>query len=185
MSEEAARDYVDSVLDIPATVSTAVVIDATSAQMGLDSFIHQNDGRSITVHVDAVGRKTYSIDGTGLKYNATGGIVEFMAAGGIRPLSGASVVPPNTLRVVGDRGDVPESYIPWDGSASSRETLARTMAAFGVNQPAIQPSMVGIEIRGTLDTPWGPSEIRGVVKSELSAAERSAAAMPHTRGRLQ
>ncbi|OYC97206.1 phage tail tape measure protein [Microbacterium sp. Yaish 1] len=56
---------------------------------------------------------------------ARGGVLEFMAQGGVRggglkpmePL--AQMVPPSTWRVVGDRSDVPELFAPLDGSARS------------------------------------------------------------------
>jgi hypothetical protein len=59
------------------------------------------------------------------------------AGGGLAALnpmaSRASVVPANTWRVVGDNMRHPESYIPWDGSAKSKATLAETNRAFGVD----------------------------------------------------
>src|SRR5690606_8147017 len=39
----------------------------------------------------------------------------------------ATMVPANTFRVVGDRGDVPEAYIPMDGSPRSLALLAETV----------------------------------------------------------
>ncbi|WP_104084250.1 phage tail tape measure protein [Cryobacterium sp. Y11] len=69
-------------------------------------------------------------------YQAQGNIVEFMAQGGMRGLTPmshtAQVVPPSTWRVVGDRGDVPESFIPIDGSARSMSILLETMRRMGV-----------------------------------------------------
>ncbi len=65
-----------------------------------------------------------------------GGLVEFMAGGGLRgsglnPMQPiAQMVPPNTWRVVGDRGDVPEAYIPLDGSARSLAILMETIRRF-------------------------------------------------------
>lgn len=60
-----------------------------------------------------------------------GGVVEFMARGGIPDLTPmdriASMVNPNTWRVVGDRGDVPEAFIPLDGSARSWSILMEAM----------------------------------------------------------
>lgn len=60
-----------------------------------------------------------------LRENAQGGLLEFMASGGLRgrgltPMQPvAQMVPPGTWRVVGDRGDVTELYTPLDGSARS------------------------------------------------------------------
>lgn len=60
-----------------------------------------------------------------------GGIVEFMRDGGIRgttPMQPiAQMVSPNTWRIVGDRGDVDEAYIPMDGSARSLAILAEVI----------------------------------------------------------
>ncbi|MFP7833137.1 phage tail tape measure protein [Marisediminicola sp. LYQ134] len=69
-------------------------------------------------------------------YQALGGVMEFYANGGMRGLTPmapvAQVVPASTWRVVGDRGDVPESYIPLDGSARSMAILLETMRRMGV-----------------------------------------------------
>ena len=66
---------------------------------------------------------------------ATGGVVDFMAAGGIRGLNPmqpiAQMVPPNTWRVVGDRGDVPEAYVPLDGSPRSWAILMEALRRMG------------------------------------------------------
>jgi phage-related minor tail protein len=68
-----------------------------------------------------VGPATQVGQGTVLKGN--GGVVEFMAKGGIpdlTPMSSiAQMVPANTWRVVGDRSDVPELFAPLDGSPRS------------------------------------------------------------------
>lgn len=69
-----------------------------------------------------------------------GGVVEFMARGGFPDLVPmgriASMVSPNTWRVVGDRGDVPEAFIPMDGSPRSHAILAaanRMMPGWGAS----------------------------------------------------
>src|SRR5690606_28071132 len=71
-----------------------------------------------------------------------GSVLEFMAAGGLRGLSPmspvAQMVPPNTWRVVGDRGDVPEAYIPLDGSRRSLALLDEAAARLGrIAVPAV------------------------------------------------
>jgi len=82
-----------------------------------------------------------AVSGSGYSvYNAAGGVLDFMAAGGLRGLNPmqpiAQMVPPNSWRVVGDRGDVPEAYIPLDGSARSLAILLETMRRFGVSAMA-------------------------------------------------
>lgn len=81
-----------------------------------------------------------------------GGLVEFYANGGLRGLTPmapvAQKVPANTWRVVGDRGDVPEAYIPLDGSARSLAILAETMAHMGVGVPTVgTPAVTGAPSR--------------------------------------
>lgn len=107
--------------------SIAIQTNTSSAQQKVDSFILRNNNREIRVKVIA--------NGAGIKmgsYTVTpgmhdGGIVEMMAAGGIpgaRPMPNiAQMVSPNTFRVVGDRSDVDEAYIPLDGSARSMAIL--------------------------------------------------------------
>ena len=57
-----------------------------------------------------------------------GGVLEMMADGGLRSMKPiAQMVQPNTWRVVGDRMDVDEAYIPLDGSARSKSILLETM----------------------------------------------------------
>ena len=89
------------------------------------------------VVINQVVKQTGAAPGAvGAAYNATGNILEFMAQGGLRGLTpmshAAQVVPPSTWRVVGDRGDVPESFIPIDGSARSMSILLETMRRMGV-----------------------------------------------------
>jgi len=47
------------------------------------------------------------------------------------------------------------------------------------------PSLAGLELTGTLDTPWGPASVRGIVREELATVARSSSGMPTTRGRSQ
>ncbi|WP_233197835.1 phage tail tape measure protein [Cryobacterium sp. Y57] len=112
-----------------------VVIDANTAtaEAKVNRWIEGVNGRRVRATVDSVGGETYRIDGTNIRFspNAQGSVTEFMAAGGVRGLTPmqpiAQVVPANTWRVVGDRGDVPESFIPIDGSARSMSILLETM----------------------------------------------------------
>jgi len=60
--------------------------------------------------------------------NATGNLLEYYAAGGLRPMSAsvAAMVPANTWRVIGDRAKGDEAFIPIDGSARSWQILQET-----------------------------------------------------------
>lgn len=151
MTEEAARALIDTVLQTPASATTAfssnapeeqgkvqsladrivtlpdgtvvITADTTPARNGFEGFIQSSNGRRIAVYVDAYGGRSYQNAGSNIRYEARGDILEFMASGGLPGLSPmpslAAMVPPNTFRVVGDRGDVPELYAPLDGSARS------------------------------------------------------------------
>lgn len=148
--------------------SVTVAADTSPAQGALDSFIAQATGRTVTLYYQmeqSGGGPSYWGGGQHL---ADGGIMEYMAAGGVRgrsltpmqPL--AQMVPANTWRVVGDRGDVPEAYIPLDGSPRSHALLAEAIARMpgfqamaaggfagsGVAAPVL--SLEGMSITGTL-----------------------------------
>lgn len=56
--------------------------------------------------------------------NYYGNILTPMAAGGF---TGAEMVPPNTWRIVGDRMDVDEAYVPLDGSRRSWKILIEAL----------------------------------------------------------
>lgn len=55
-----------------------------------------------------------------------------------------------------------------------RSYASASPAPVMVQQPQAQPSMSGMEITGTLDTPWGPAQVRGIVKDELTSQARQA-----------
>jgi len=159
LTEEQARALIDTVLETPTSATTAFSSNAPGEQGKVQSLADRittlPDG---TVVIDAntdpadskmqqlINRWSgFQISGTasaasGVLKNATGGVVEYMASGGLRGFSPmqpiAQVVPANTWRVVGDRGDVPESYIPLDGSPRSMAILMETMRRMGVTPMA-------------------------------------------------
>ena len=62
-------------------------------------------------------------------HNYHGGILEYYAQGGFKPMDPvAQMVSPNSWRVVGDRADVDEAYVPLDGSARSVKILEEAIA---------------------------------------------------------
>jgi hypothetical protein len=65
--------------------------------------------------------------------NAKGNIVEAYAAGGIKPMRAgvAQIVPPRTLRVIGDRMIDDEAYIPINRQRRSVDLLAETARRMG------------------------------------------------------
>lgn len=131
-----------------------IVADDSPAQRAVDDFLARNATKRVNI---AIGP-----GGTGGLVQGQGGIVEFMAMGGLTPMAPvAQTVPANTWRIVGDRGDVSEAYIPLDGSARSIGILLdaidrmpnfKGMAGGGVTGRSVQPSLSleGMRIEGRL-----------------------------------
>jgi len=175
--------------------SVVIRSNATSEQAKVQSF--RNRMVSLpdkTVFINQVWRQTGArLAEVRAAYNAQGNILEFMAQGGMHGLTPmshtAQVVPPSTWRVVGDRGDVPESFIPIDGSARSMSILLETMRRMGVmpmatggitvSNPGIAPrpaSGITVEFNGPIG-----ANADDVIR-KLQIAQRRAQMMFSTRG---
>jgi len=144
---------------------TTITADTRPATTMIDSLITTTSGKQIKIKVFADGSGFRLPGGQVVTPQASGHIVEFMAAGGLRgatpmePL--AQMVPPSTWRIVGDRSDVPEAYIPLDGSPRSIALLMEAfnrmpgmspMAAGGVSGPAVvQQNIEGLSISGVFE----------------------------------
>ena len=128
--------------------NSVIYANTKPAYDALNYFIRDASNRVIRVKIAA--------DGTSIRMGSItasaqhdGAIVEMMAAGGLRgtgltpmqPL--AQMVPANTWRVVGDRADVPEAYIPLDGSPRSvallLETIRRMPNFYGMAAGDVSP----------------------------------------------
>lgn len=137
--------------------SSVIYANTKPAYDSLNYFIRDASNRVIRVKIAA--------DGTSIRMGSItaspqhdGAIVEMMAAGGLRgtgltpmqPL--AQMVPANTWRVVGDRADVPEAYIPLDGSPRSiallMETIRRMPNFSAMAAGAVEGSPVGQALAG-------------------------------------
>ncbi len=167
LTEQQARDLIDTYAEVPASKATAVsapgAVDAkgyidnmkaaidklpAEKQSKIRALLDSGDvagaeralnylarDRDVTVRVTTKSRNA-PVMGAVLG-QAQGGIVEFMAAGGIRggglsPMQPiAQMVPPNSWRVVGDRGDVDEAYVPLDGSPRSWAILMEALRRMG------------------------------------------------------
>lgn len=106
----------------------SVVVSARDlVTSAVNQIIRTNSGRTIHVNV-----ATGQISAQGLA-KAQGGIVEHFAQGGLKPMRGgvATVVSPNTWRVIGDRMRDDESYIPINRSQRSTQILAETATRMG------------------------------------------------------
>ncbi|WP_144061090.1 phage tail tape measure protein [Agrococcus pavilionensis] len=116
--------------------SVVITANTSPAQVEIDELWRRNNGRVIRMNVLAGQAGVGAGAGPIAIRQELGGLVEFMASGGLRGLSPmapiAQVVPANTWRVVGDRSDVAESYIPLDGSARSMAIFLETARRMGV-----------------------------------------------------
>lgn len=163
-------------------ISPAIKMDTTMAYTEMRNFVAAYSNRTIYVNIRAntgaltpQQRTAYSAART--RYGATGGPVfgpgtetsdsipyllsfnehvwsaaEVRGAGGhanVAALRAAALHPTQTMRFA-DGGSP-----AWSG---------RSVAA------GATPSLRGLSIEGTLDTPWGPSQIRGMVRDELADA---------------
>lgn len=139
------------------TTIRAVTDDAMAKLQALKDRLSSIPGyRSVTLETITIGNRTVSAQ-------ANGGLVEFMAAGGLRGLTPmaplAQMVPPSTWRVVGDRSDVPELYAPLDGSARSWALLMEGLR----RMPGVMPMADGGVIGASGTSPAGPVTIGDIV----------------------
>lgn len=115
-AEEQAKKTKKAVDDIDKDVKIKVSFNVTEPKNGIknmpENLLNPNRNRS---------KQPGSLNQWGPK--ADGGIdLMPMAAGGVHS-NIAEMVPPNTWRVVGDRMDVDEAFIPLDGSRRSKDIL--------------------------------------------------------------
>lgn len=130
LTEQAARDL------IAAGGTVVVNADVSGADREMQGFWDRWNNGEITVEVKSM--LSYAVNSGSAGSiprvpNARGNIIEFMANGGLTPMAPqATMVPANTWRVVGDRTDVSEAYIPMDGSPRSMSLLLEAMRRMGV-----------------------------------------------------
>ena len=135
-SGEAALGYRDRILQIPGRVLTEVELATANADAAARGFLTRWDGSRVRMYVDTYGGTRYQVGNSNVYFNAQGNLLEFMASGGLRAMSPiAQMVPPNTWRVVGDRSDVDEAYIPIDGSRRSMSILDETIRRMSALAP--------------------------------------------------
>jgi TP901 family phage tail tape measure protein len=101
--------------------------------------------------------------------NARGNLLEAYAGGGIKPMRGgvAQIVPPRTLRVIGDRLVDDEAYIPINRQARSISLLTETARRMGFDLMRryatggiAQQSSISVPI----STPSGPMQLTGALR---------------------
>lgn len=125
---------------------TVTANDHVSAEV--NRIIRLNSGKTITVNVST--GKIHAGPGSGF---ARGALVQRNAVGNIdtttpalTPMSGATatVVPPNTWRVVGDNMRYDELYAPLDGSQRTKQLIAAGAAHEGVSTGSTKSTSVTI-----------------------------------------
>jgi phage-related minor tail protein len=169
LTKEQADQLIQSYASFPQMVSTAVTANTSAAENDLNRLLTTFNGATVRLNV-----ATDSLDPTSIRAGYRGGIVDFMAAGGIPDLtpmsSTAAVVPPGTWRVVGDRMDVPEAFVPMDNSPRSiaiqRELNARQPAGAPVGA---QVNLGGITVTGAVD-----AETLALIQRAVEVAVRDA-----------
>lgn len=170
LTEAQARALIDTVLQTPTSATTAYSSNAAEEQgkvQNLASRIETLPDGSVVITADTSpaysaiqGLVTTDFGAISLRAyvnrvdNAGGNIVEFMASGGLTPMQPtAQMVPPNTWRVVGDRGDVSELYAPLDGSARSWALLLEGLR----RMPGTPPRQMGAGAVTGAPSGWGAS----------------------------
>ncbi|MFW7415775.1 phage tail tape measure protein [Demequina sp. SO4-18] len=161
LTEDQINDLIAEYGLVPDEIITDVIANTDNAQAKVNGFFARNQGRVIQAYMQVQQPGPYA-DGY-VFGNATGHIVKPMAAGGVlgTPMDPiAQVVPPGTLRVVGDRMDVDEAYIPLDGSQRSLCILTEAMRRM--------PGVQGMAAGGINGGPAGS----GIGRSDLAAFAR-------------
>ena len=163
-TEEQARRIIGTYGAVPELVKTTFEANTAPADTALQAFIDRWNNRTLTVDVVSQARIG------GGEAPRVGPLLPNARGNVLTPMSGrsATVVPPNTWRVVGDRMDVSEIFAPLDGSARSWSIIAEgirrmpgvmPMAEGGVLGPASAgvPSVSIGEIAPRVDL--SPSEV--------------------------
>lgn len=134
------------VTHLPNGTVTVKANDNVTAEV--NRIIRLNSGKTITVNVST--GQIHAGPGSGF---ARGALIQPNAVGNIdtggpslTPMSGsvATVVPPDTWRVIGDNMSAPELFAPLDGSQRSKQLIAAAAANQGVSASA--PSTTTVEI---------------------------------------
>jgi cell wall-associated NlpC family hydrolase len=130
-------------------ISLEMAVKTAKAEQDLADFKARNSSFDMHPVLTGAGKIMYTdmdgnqrILGTNIKFNALGAILKFFAAGGFNAMSAstATVVPPNTMRVIGDRPHGDEAFIPINQSPRSIQILMETAKRMGF---ALSPLALG------------------------------------------
>ena len=156
LTEEQAAALVEQYGLMPSEVRTEIKAETQTAEAKIDAFT--NKERRAKVTVDVVGGSEVKLKQVG----GGGAAMRFEADGDLlsaTPLSGAAVVPPGTLRVVGDRLDVPEVFAPLDGSPRSWAILMEGLRRMPGVMPMADGAVLGGQVLRGVDDRGRPIEI--------------------------
>lgn len=135
-AEKQADKTTDAVNNIPRKVNVEVATVFTYTDHGKG--IYNMDPNLINKGGGGKPKKKVTTRRSDLWHD--GGLAIPMASGGLTSMQSiAQMVPPNTWRVVGDRMDVDEAFIPLDGSRRSWRILAESMR----RMPGVMPMARG------------------------------------------
>lgn len=196
LSKDGVNALSESIKDVPPSKVVKISAETEAAKNAvatLQSRINALRGNSVTITTRYV-KEYYS---TGGGQNKQGGTTSFAAGGMIRgPGTGTS----DDVLMYGSNGEFMQKAAAVDkygerfmhavNNMTFPAHLARGYAAGGPIVPNYAPrstmgqfsggggarggNLAGIEISGTLDTPFGPAHVRGVVREETAKMARTA-----------
>ncbi|WP_432789238.1 phage tail tape measure protein [Brevibacterium sp. K11IcPPYGO002] len=183
-----AEDMAKEVMGIPKDVDIKTWMSDAAQKQAIDlkKELEKLDGKTVRTFIKVEetyirknqGDATYSRDryGNAPAARARGGIdLMPMASGGV--LSDiAQMVPPNTWRLVGDRMDVDEAFIPLDGSERSWKILAEAMQRMPGTMPMASGGTLNMSAGNTLNVGSSGDQtgltMQGIAASTLEAMEQ-------------
>lgn len=174
MSKEEAHKYADQLLNIPTQVMTKIAADTTLAYRDIVALAQKLDSlHDRTIYIRTV-TTAVNMDSSATGYNR--------ASGG--PIFGPGTATSDSIPAWLSNGEyvIRAAAVDKYGLGLMHQINAMRFADGGfvsraaasqTPQPTPQ-SLAGIAVTGTLDTPWGPAQVRGVVRDEMSSVARVA-----------
>ena len=151
---QAASTATTQINAIPATHKTTLTIDDAAALQQIQQF---------TAAINAIPTSHVTTLST-VQGAAGGGIIMKMAIGGVVPIANgftpmgsdrAAIVPPNTMRLIGDRPVDDEAFIPINNSGVSQAILTETASRMGYNDAPMARGGRSWDDDGDGDDFWG------------------------------
>lgn len=185
-----AQRLADRYFGIPGQIMTTVGMrdQASQSLINLNNLLNSVDGRQVvTTAINRVVTQLQTIQLPGF-FGANGGVVHAFASGGFESMPGgmATIVPPRSFRVIGDRVQNDEAYIPINHDVSSQKTLRETSRRMGFDLTPVGQAPAGggsitvenltVHIAGTLDL-TNPSSLRKLavdIRDAIVKVEREA-----------